>query len=399
LRIYIWKLALPGPRIVHLRKIRLPTDPDPDWWVRVRSDRAIRGPPGPAPHSDELDDEAGSDYDYFDLDEDDIDRLDRDTAAKRLLTPEHTFKGGMSREEAKEILLLPKSSHSKIPRRDYPQVLCGFVSNNPTSIPAILHVCRESAAVTRKTYVPLIGTDGRALITYFDKKRDTLYLDKHSVRENRSRPWSWMRTHSLAWLLEEELLRDSLVGIENLAFHSIPFLKDFYSRRQGRQRIKWLIPLQRNFPGLKKLTIVDELYAHKSQPAGYENEDFYKNLKFDDLPSPDSSGDFRLHGYRIYRELISEIAFRARVFPKEAFVERVRKEWNKTNPSAQPWEFPQVEYKTLTTDADEKLLLLEAFEFERLHRRGLWYINPEDPNDYDDFPVDGDEKFNALLGE
>lgn len=169
IRVLIWEFAAQHLRIVHLTKKKLAVDDDPDWWKIVRSDKSTGEP------SQCLEDDDESDYGSWYLVKDEIEKIDWQVAAKRLLTAEDKYQGGMSRAEAKAIVVKGFSSRPLWPGLDYPECLCGIKSESP--VPGVLLAYRESFGVGCRVFSRAFGILGAKPQTYFNFSQDSLYLD------------------------------------------------------------------------------------------------------------------------------------------------------------------------------------------------------------------------------
>lgn len=58
----------------------------------------------------------------------------------------------------------------------------GYPMKSLCPVPALLHVCRESAAVAHKFYVQTFGINGTEGHIYFNYENDILYISKHTFR-------------------------------------------------------------------------------------------------------------------------------------------------------------------------------------------------------------------------
>lgn len=180
----IWRYALPGPRIVHLKQKQVKAL-DGEWWTTVRSDIAM----WPCEEDDRdyqcecaydgdevFDDGAdggnklGCEYDGDDIFDDcaDIERLDRETVEEEVtagsrassidpyLPPGHEFGDGINK----------------------PKGLWEF--STESSILDLLLTCQESRGVALKRYQRMFGSLGAVPQTYFDPLGDHLFIDNET---------------------------------------------------------------------------------------------------------------------------------------------------------------------------------------------------------------------------
>jgi hypothetical protein len=370
LRLVIWELALPGPRIVHLCQRLLREDKDPGWWKRVRSDKVIEGSPLPAPYP-EADVQDTEDYGYFDVDDYETTLLandallERELAKERLLTRDEDYNGPMTRVAAKEVLArgIPRG-HNERPNR-----LKGFWSESET--PAVLLVCKESFTVASRFYTRAFGRTGALAQTYFDFHRDTLYVDDDFV------PWTKLKVLSLGlpFFLPNLFTYEELARIQNFAT---------CLRTQSSDTAVELSEFQRFLPNLKVLTIVSHHFTRGTDISSKTTADF-QHLKYVEATTDSVTGDYRIRGFRIDHS-IRKPPMPTKTF-KDEDINRAKKR--------QPWTF-RIEYKCLIPEAEERRILEQALDFEKKNNAGCWYINPRDKTDCD-YYVDAEEGEDATF--
>lgn len=197
LRLRIWKLALPEPRIVPLRLQR--SSKEPGLCTRVWSNKRNTTKGNEA---------------FFDYQE----------------LPHYLWAHGLR-------ILNSQCGPLQIHRR---------ASSPCNSPPAILLACKESFEIFSKIYIPAFGNESIPRI-WLDLKRDTLYLDLEAKK-------------SICWLIAIYLgiLGSDFARVENLAVRLHCAERD--SKRQfqesleeGSGNIEGIIPA---FLALKKLTLV-----------------------------------------------------------------------------------------------------------------------------------------------
>jgi hypothetical protein len=139
LRLTIWELALPGPRIVHFepRRVRGGT------CVRVRSDKA--------------NDSAGNEA-FF----------QHPLVTQNLY---NTYYSSSNRQ----------ASAAARPGVHFGPESCWAPETFPKEIPALLLACKESHGVATKVYTQAFGTFGARASTWFSFELDTLYVDDRAM--------------------------------------------------------------------------------------------------------------------------------------------------------------------------------------------------------------------------
>jgi hypothetical protein len=186
LRLMIWGLALPGPRIVHIRQRQLKELED-KWWERVRSDIAMWRCDKPF-QQDELapwekndwHTKFECDYDGDDVFNDlaEVRRLDRESEEKGAIEHCCDHIGIWHNPESVEDGHTNADSQQGFEFGDgvnRPKKLWGFSTECPS--PALLLACRESRDVALKYYQPAFSSLGGMSQIYFDFVRDTLFID------------------------------------------------------------------------------------------------------------------------------------------------------------------------------------------------------------------------------
>lgn len=411
-RLMIWEFALPGPRIVHLTKRALRTDDDPDWWKRVRSDKKMPGLGFPLVDED-------SEYGEFPLKFGDIGKLELEIAAKRLLVKEEKYKGTMTRAQAKEILRQnairttypPRkglgsheytsyadqqgwgksasglSTYGKRPGVHLPSTLFGFRSESPP--PALLLVCRESHHVASKVYLQHFGALGAAPTTYFNYQMDTLYLDENTAGSEFFHEYRH-HTYTTGYIqsdLERDVIADDFAQVKKLAIecpwnatpHIYGFGRPTRAPDQMRDVLKpWLYTVQKLFPNLKKITLIESYFVYR---ARFDHR--YMDLKLMNLKAENDI--VRVNGYRVEKgkNHLTPPSVPSYEVPPETIASLCRS-WNKDNPET-PWNLPKIEYKVITAEGHERLLLGDAHSAARTYSgTSHWYINPEDPTDFEE---------------
>jgi hypothetical protein len=408
----IWKFALPDPRIVYIKARRLRTDDDPSWWKRVRSDKAIEGPAGPAPYpeADDADDDESS-YDFFDIEDYELDKIERKMACKRLLTPDDKFTGRMTRADAKAILMRPEEDQAiVVPGIHCPEPLHGVYSES--GIPSLLLVCKESFGVASKSYTAAFGAQGALPQTYFDFRRDTLYLGSYSLLPVRD-TWFWNWRFNTYFDddppedLEYFLPTNETSMVESLAVLFVlpcvgPALESDF------RFISWSYSLHRTFPRLKRLTIVERHYTPgdcfeiRAEDTELRFVDstrdlLEKHFRFTGLHKPvyheehtlvsNPDADVWMLGVRCRRRRLS--ALDPPEWVKEA---RCTSEQN-SNVSWPPF---QINYKSIIAEAYENQLLKQASQPKKesdkyhgpIHARNLSVYDDEKDDTY--LPEDND---------
>jgi hypothetical protein len=386
----IWKCASLHPRIVHLSEKRLAADDDADWWKRVRSDKLVAG------LSSCPEDDNDSEYGFFELDQEDIDRLEQQMAAKRLLTRDDNYEGGMSRAYAKDVLRSGIGQYSRplFPGLNCPDSLYGLRSESP--VPGVLLACRESFSVGSRIYSRSFGALGARPCTWFNPRRDTLYLD-HLTKSN---PYAFPGLPNLMGVLEGLFAPDELARIERLAIHRGP--PGSYSWSDDGDRDEYSLfyffrKLHKLFPNVEHLTIVDGHYAHQDRTIirWDRSGEQYVNLKFMKCAF-DSEFCWRVNGFRIDAALLHGGIHPQKGRIKEQ-LETAQKYWDNPKEGAS-WKLPQTDIEVIVSSSDEERLLHDAYLFEKEHNKGCWYINPLDSTDCDYYAGDEiDEGIEGLL--
>lgn len=393
-RLMIWKFALPDPRIVYIKARRLRTDDDPSWWKRVRSDKAIEGPAGPAPYpeADDADDE--SSYDFFDIEDYELDKIERKMACKRLLTPDDKFTGRMTRADAKAILMRPEKHRAiELPGIHRPAHLHGVYSES--GIPSLLLVCKESFGVASKSYTAAFGAKGAFPQTYFDFHRDTLHIDFNSLRSLHKSAY-WYRISGVDYDPSGEIPAltptDETSMVESLSVSlSLPAVE--LALGSSDRFSTFLYSLHRLFPRLKRLTIVERHYA----PAELCDDDVdkraedMKELKFVESTIHLLQNHLQFNGHPIflgdYRHIQSGRRQLSVLDPPEWVEDARRISEQHSNTS---WPFFQVDYKSIIAEAYENKLLKQAAEPNKRFDRYGWPIYRSE----DDFDDDSEDDFN-----
>ncbi|KAH8594024.1 hypothetical protein B0O99DRAFT_625769 [Bisporella sp. PMI_857] len=392
LRLVIWRLALPPPRIVHLQRIDLWTDDDSNWWKRVRSDKRIVGP-AIVPDGTIIKDE-DEDYGEFELSRRDAEELEKQIAARRLLIPDDKYKGTMSRKEAKA--MLQRVSLRRYPARDRrynyatgqtPAILFGYKSEHP--VPSLFFVSREARHVASKVYTNSFSALGAIPQTYFDGERDWLYLDLYSANQLSS------QLAKLRSMLEDGTVLDSFAHVQNLA---VSYHFDFHPICLVYQTTEsWLRDLHRIFPRLKRLRWVSAHYSSRPgpyvNPYGFHKE--FTQLKFVSCKTS-PQGIRRLNGYLLTRDPIvhnrhPEIKWQPCDDPNrwlDESVEYAHSLWGGGDHNKHMPKVPAIDYKTILWEAEESRLLRQARALHLKYGEGTWYINPDDPTDFQDSPDD-----------
>ncbi|KAM3068384.1 hypothetical protein ACMFMF_009199 [Clarireedia jacksonii] len=201
----IWRLALPGPRIVPL--LARSTKLCPHIWYRIRSDVPI----GTCALGAQSECEG-----YFDI------------------SP------SMMSDDEREISNHCKHLGKHLNGRD--QYQC-FRSHCPP--PAILSVCRESFEIASKLYSRHFSIPGSHAQTYFNFAIDTLHIDHNTFLSGHPSEYPFRTSRLLCD--EAKLIENLSVGVS---------LCSPYDRVQ-----KWIIHLLQHLRNLKKLTIVDDDYT------------------------------------------------------------------------------------------------------------------------------------------
>ncbi|KAF8855191.1 hypothetical protein BDZ45DRAFT_676367 [Acephala macrosclerotiorum] len=243
IRLMIWRLSLPGLRIVHIRQNRL-KEPEGEWWKRVRSDIAMWPCDKPfeqdelAPwEKDDWDAKFEFDYDGDDVFDDlaEVERLEKESeeqeaARKERLRVPDEWKGlhfETMPEHSKELdrrvkqgerlvdvllemirdhryIVVPKDyrreegytfSDSEGDQDEYSNADSQQESefgdggyrpkrlwgfSTESPTPALLLACRESRAVALASYRPIFSSLGAYPQIYFDSIRDSLFIDHES---------------------------------------------------------------------------------------------------------------------------------------------------------------------------------------------------------------------------
>lgn len=376
LRVMVWGFAANFPRIVHISKKRLRTDKDPDWWKQVWSDKPIN-------------DEDREFYDGVEICYDDVVRIDKELACRRLLTSDEKYTGTMTRAEAKQILTTSERE-AKRSSRGRPKALYGFKSES--HVPALLLVCHESFCVASKVYSLAFSSLGAFAETYFNFRQDTLYLDGASVSRKPSLYRGDIRriTSKLCELLPTE----ELAQVENLAllWHRV-IAWDTWDG--GHRLVAWLHSIERCFPNLKRFTIIEDHFSLDKAEFGLGGNKEAKDYQGMKLVESAVAWDgkeytYRINGYRI-DESIPRPTHPTQVF-ESWWNQEAATDWAVLYPHERPWQLPAPEVKSMITDCDERRLLAEAYNFEKKYNKGRWYVNPKNPEDFEDYPWDDIEE-------
>jgi hypothetical protein len=189
----IWGLALPGPRIVHIKQNQL-KELEGKWWERVRSDIATWPCDKPF-QQDELapwkkDDwhaKFECDYDGDDVFNDlaEVRRLDKESGEEGVTEDCYKHIDIWHNPESDQAGYRDADSQQGFEfgdDMDRPKKLWGFSTECPT--PAVLLVCRESRGVALKYYQPTFSSLGGIAQVYFDPLRDTLFIDHETFLGN-----------------------------------------------------------------------------------------------------------------------------------------------------------------------------------------------------------------------
>ena len=344
----IWSFATNVPRIVHLETRRLRMDIELEWWEHVRSDKPIDG--NDPEH-----------YDNFEIDTQELLRI-------------------ASRSERLQYT----------PR---PQGLYGFRSE---SIPSVLLVCKESYSVASKVYSRAFASLGAFPQTYFNFELDTLYLDGRSLSNDIKPSMVY-----ITGVMEAHFLECELALVRNLAIQwdfGSWFLDDDEGHEYGIEEsadedivgvepIEWLHTFERYFPNLQHFALVQQ---HFIRETGAQGVDIYRDLMCVDSTmewrNNWTNPTYRINGYRVDDTI-------QRPRPCTSLCNRrwnaaAEKHWNEAYPERRPWQLPTPEFKCLMAASDEWHVVEEAHEFEKKYNKGRWYINPNDPNDFEDYPWD-----------
>jgi hypothetical protein len=379
LRLMIWRFALPGPRIVHLSKKSQRVLTVPYWWKHVRSDTPIEGPPLPIPYPDVV---AGDDhYTAFEVDKDDINSINYRLAKERLLTRDDMVEGTMTRDDAERIIWRERTM--PVPGRNCPDTFYGYFSESET--PAVLLACKESRNVASDVYTRAFSLPGFLPHTYFDFHVDTLYLTPLTVPELRCFRMKEQFTNDIKRGVEFS----DLARVEHLALEWNGCLV-YPTNTDAGILVIWLYALHQLFPNLKSLTIAPEHYTHR---LGYPHfisstirlaEDC-RNLKWVSTSKDPSTNEARINGYLIDPSICQPYPDLYGTHPiyQQEVIDRAARIWEENYPNCQ-WRFPNIEQKIMMTEATERQLLQEAFNIHKICKKGCWYINPEDPADFEE---------------
>ncbi|KUJ24284.1 uncharacterized protein LY89DRAFT_776425 [Mollisia scopiformis] len=333
LRRVIWKLALPGPRIVHLKQ-KLLKQPEGRWWERVRSDVAMWECDKP-----------------FEENEPDS---DKEVAAEDEGTDSDS----------------QQSSDFGV-RMYRPDSLWGY--STETEIPAMLLACRESRDIALGFYQPLFASLGAKAQVYFDPHRDTLFIDHETFL---------CEDDEMAGCLTEDILPSDLAEVRELAIEGLgPYLDE------GVTFEVWLInvvDISDLFPNVSKVT---EICAHftyglqthigqkyvdlKKAEFGQDEEDIYVKDRSGDHPP---YGTFYMRNLRIDRSFIDWDNFIDRQVPSVRLEDDLFEElseWREQNKGFKAFNI-KLDVRGLIPAADERLLLHDAALFEKEHNKGEW---------------------------
>ena len=334
----IWEKALPGPRIVYIEPHRLA--PDQKSWSREEFMAKINEKPS------QLGDGGN--------------RVG-DTSAGVLLGSASDGNDDGRRDDL--------ASAESVDHTHW-----GIKSDCTT--PTILFACRESFQVASQFYSPAfscrVGRFKSIPQTYFDFRRDTLYIDNRIYE----------RQFTDAGIFEIGLQalwnRQELAKVQNLALGA-----NVYDLRDGDDDgdddgdlASWLAKTLGYFSKVKNLTIVVE-HCHDVfvEETGFTDEN--ATLTFlDDVYDVCEAFD-------IYEEVTpwdrEPLQIPLNGYAQEAVVdldklERFRMKWNGTTEKLCPWEMPKIEYKTLmSVGLKSKLQAMEKdyLNILRANRRRL----------------------------
>lgn len=282
----IWKLSLPGPRIVHIKQRRL-KELEGNWWERVRSDIAMWPCDKPFEQDElarwEKDDwhakfecEYDGDAMFDDLAE--VERLEKESeeqeaARKERLRLPDELKGlhfEMMPEHSEEFhrrvkqgewqadvllemirdykfIVVPKDyrkeegytfSDSEGDQDEYSNADSQQESefgdgeyrpkrlwgfSTESPTPALVLACRESRAVALESYRPIFSSLGALPQIYFDSLRDSLFIDHESFLEE---------YENLPSLAAKYLLPSDLAEVRELAIEGLgPY--EYIGRQEG----------------------------------------------------------------------------------------------------------------------------------------------------------------------
>lgn len=284
----------------------------------------------------------------------------------------------MTREEARDYL----HDHSIYdftiyrPYQERPQKLYGYYSE---STPGVLLACKESFEVASKVYSPAFASLGALPQTYFNFDLDTLYLDANSLKN------SLQDTFNLEWLLplQEDLSLVDLRKVRNLAI----FWNDNV-RAVGAELARLIFSrIPYLFPHLDEFIIVEDHFT-SCGPQSSKNDEKYNNLKY----AKSSVGwegfyTYRLNGYLVDGSILRP-GHPLGIPETKNWHAEAASQWTRTHPKGEPYSLPMPLFKSLITEEDEARLLNEAYTFETKYNTGVWYINPKDPNDFEEYPWD-----------
>jgi hypothetical protein len=378
----IWHFALPGPRILHLRKKSQRVERDSYWWKRVRSDTPIEGPPLPIPYPDA--DESDDDHIAFEFDEDDVNYVKYTLAKKRLLTRDDMFEGKMTRDDARRIIWREGTMPVTLqPGRNCPDTFYGYFSE--TEIPALLLACKESRNVASEVYTRAFSRPGFLAHTYFDFQVDTLYLTPLTV----PKLLCFWRIEPFVNAIKRGVELSDLARVEHLALEWRYCLVHPHNTDPGLL-FRWLHALHQVFPNLKSLSIVPEQYTHRlghphsSSPAIRLAED-YRNLKWVSTSKDPNTNEARINGYLIDPSIRQPYPYLYGSHPifQQEVIDQAARCWEEKYPNCQ-WRLPKIEQKIMMTEADERQLLQEAFQIQKICKKCCWYINPQDPTHFEE---------------
>jgi len=378
----------------------------------VRSDKFIEGP-AIVPQGSPVEDGEESDYGYFELSRKEAEDLEYSLAASRMLTPDASYKGTIHKADAKKLLqsITEKRFYRRIEHLGRgtldtdtsfgPATLYGFTSASQT--PTLLLINRETHYMASKLYKRAFTALGARPETYFNFKDDTLYLDDLG-RSGRSIRSSYV---DLKKLLGKNVLSYDFDRVQNLAISlsgiSSENLHDYHYGIGifEYDTVEWLLDIQQRFRGLKRLIFVHPHYNSSNAHRKISKED-YRTLKFVDMTKDHNHvyPEARLNGYLLGRHVTSlpiDHGYQRALNIKE-WVEVAREVWNISKKHREPFNMPEIEFRTITPEAEERRLLQDACALETKHSTGVWYINPQDPTDFQETPVEElDEELADLL--
>jgi len=317
IRLATWKLAIPEPRIVHLKHSRMRADDD-DWRFQVRSDGEI-----PPPHGKSAD---------------------------------HEHEG-----------------HAVDPWSRW-----GFKSDS--QIPSLLLVCRESFLAVSQSY-SLTFSGTRAIPqTYFDFRRDTLYLNVDSL--DSSCEGGYSSGNPLATITAKHLNEADVARVEHLAIDPTAITTFLHPLELDQWVTDTILP----FSNLKTLSVVLGHYPFGSivdgSPYGIEKQ--YNDLKVLDLKIYETPYG-RICGTSqnivIPNEILGQCGY-FRPLMKNDLQDSLRQrhgDWFSAFPARKCLlNGPDVEHLFIAPAGAEAEIFRDSYEVE-----GLWApVPPEVPRDY-----------------